>query len=248
MFRSLFCAICCVIAVSLAGCVDYDEEMWLNPDLSGRLSLVVSVREELVRGQTGLERDLSENGIRREVERIPGVKLVSFQSFRDSGKVIGKISLTFDSVEKLTRPETTVASSTPVSFLGRIAIREEGGHVIFTRMLPAMPQAHSDSWGQQLLVQGLGSLFLSGNHLNYKLHIPAELLTANTSHIDGAANTVEWQYTLAQAIREPPLMTAEWKQPRTFVKTLLWISLSLAIIALGAYFWRRIAMTRLPVA
>jgi hypothetical protein len=126
------------IVFLLEGCVDYDEEMWLSPDLSGRLSFVLSVREELVRGQTGLERDLSEEGVRREVERIPGVKLVSFQSFRDSGKVIAKIALTFDSVEKLTRPETNVSSSTAVSFLGQINVREDGDHIIFKRSLPAI--------------------------------------------------------------------------------------------------------------
>ena len=220
----------------LSGCLDYTEEMWLNADLSGRAAMTISMREEMVKGTTGLERDMSEEGIRRDVERIPGVKLESFESFRDAGKMIAKLRLKFDSVEKLTRHESSVSDSSPISFLGAIVVRKESGKVVFERTLRAMPEARSDSFGKDLLAKSLGSLFLSNNYLTYKLHVPAELITANSQRIDGANRTVEWKFTLAQAMREPPVMRVEWKK-RVLTS---WIAASAAAFGVAVTFlwWR----------
>lgn len=202
-----------VALLFLSGCLDYEEEMWLNSDLSGRVAMTISLKEEIVRGTTGFEKDLTEEGIRRDVERIPGVKLESFESFRDSGRMIAKIRLTFDSIEKLTRHETGVADSSPASFLGAVTVRQEGGKVVIERSLRALPTTKSKGTAEDILSKGIGSLLFSKNYLAYKLHVPGELITANTQHIEGKAGTVEWKYTLAQAIREPPTMRVEWRKP-----------------------------------
>jgi hypothetical protein len=235
----LFCFVSLLVLALLAGCVDYDEEMWLNSDLSGRVAITISVREELVRGQTGLERDMSEDGVRKEVERIPGVKLVSFQSFRDAGKVIAKIALSFDSVEKLTRPETNLGNSTAVSLLGSIHIRREDGKVSFDRALPVMPETNGSSWGSNLFLQGLGSLFLSNNYLTYRLHVPEELITSNAIRIEDSGKVIEWKYTVAQVMRDPPIMSAVWKSPAIISHGLL-IAVLILIAMIGVvYIFRR---------
>jgi hypothetical protein len=201
-----------VALLFLSGCVDYDEEMWLNPDLSGRVAMNISVKEELVRGKTGFEKDMSEDGIRRDVERIPGVKLESFESFRDAGRAVAKLRIAFDSIEKLTRHETGVAGSSPISFLGEVAVHEEGRKIVLERTLRALPAAKAKSMGEDMLAKGLSSLLFSKNYLAYKIHVPGELITANSQHIDGTSRTVEWKFTLAQAMRDPPVMRVEWKK------------------------------------
>ena len=200
------------LAVLLGGGVDYDEEMWLNGDLSGRVNRVISVQEEIVKGTTGLEKDLSEAGVRRDVERLPGVKLEGFESFRGAGKVVAKLRITFDSLEKLTRHEATASESTPLSLLGAVSLREDGRQWTLERTLTALPETKAKSTGSDLFAKGLGSLLFSKNHLTYKLHLPGEIITANSQHLDGKERTVEWTYTLAQAMREPPVMRAEWKK------------------------------------
>lgn len=224
----------------LTGCIDYDEEMWLNPDLSGHVAMTISIQEELVRGNTGFEKDLSEDGIRRDVERIPGVKLESFESFRDSGRVIAKLRIAFDSVEKLTQSATGVADSSPASLLGAITVHEEGGKMFLERSMQALPQVRARSTGENLLLEGLGSLLLSNDYLTYTLHVPGELITANTEHIEGDGRTVQWRFTLAQAMREPPEMTVEWKKPFAWV----WIAFGsvcagAVVVAGGIYFMRK---------
>ena len=213
----------------LGGCLDYEEEMWLNSDLSGRVAMNISVKEDLVRGHTGFEKDMTEDGIRRDVERIPGVKLESFESFRDSGRVIAKIRLTFDSIEKLTRHETGLAESSPASLLGSVTVWEEGGKIVLERSLRALPSAKSRGAGEDLVAKGLGSLLFSKNFLAYKLHVPGELITANTQRIEGAARTVGWKFTLAQALREPPVMRVEWKKPFP----LLWVMAGGIVLAVA---------------
>jgi hypothetical protein len=222
----------------LTGCVDYEEEMWLNTDFSGRAAITVSVREELVQGNTGLERDMSEEKIRRDLERIPGVKLEAFKSFRDAGKRIAKLTIAFDSIEKITRHETSVAESSAVSFLGAITIERASGKVVLQRVLPVLPEARSQSWGADLLMQGLGSLLLSNNYLTYKLHVPGEIITANTQRIDGDSRIVQWKFSLAQALREPPAMKVEWRAD-TWTWWIVGIMLVTAVAAAGLILKRR---------
>jgi hypothetical protein len=223
----------------LGGCIDYDEEMWLNGDLSGRVNMVIAVQEEIVKGALGLEKDLSETGVRRDVERVPGVKLESFESFREAGKVIAKLRITFDSLEKITRHETTPGESTPLSLLGAVTLREDGRKWLFERTLTALPETKAKSTGSDFLVKGLGSLLFSKNHLSYKLHLPGEIITANSQRIDGKERTIEWNYTLAQAMREPPVMRAEWK------KSFLWLlALGIAVLAAAcALIWKKMRAT-----
>ena len=229
--RSSLAALLLLGLLLLGGCVDYEEEMWLDSDLGGRVAMTISVREELVQGNTGLERDLSEESIRRDLERIPGVKLESFKSYRDSGKRIAKLAIAFDSLEKLTRHEQGVAESKGVSLLGAIKVEQTGNKVRLQRVLPALPDARSNSWGGDLLMQGLGSLFLSNNYLSYKLHVPSEIITANTQRIDAPGKVVEWRFSLAQALRQPPEMTVEWERPSRAVWWILSVLAAAALIA-----------------
>lgn len=220
-------------ALLTGGCLDYEEEMWLNKDLSGTAAFTVSVTEQLVKGNTGLERDMNEEKVRRDLERIPGVKVDSFKTFRDAGRIIAKVHITFDSLEKLTRHESSLSDASPVSFLGKITVYEGGGKVRFERQLPVIPQTRGSGFAQDLLVDGLGSLLLSKNFLSYKLHVPADLITANTQRIDGAQRTVEWKYTLAQAVREPPSMHVEWKAAGTAVRAAAVIIILLVVGVIG---------------
>lgn len=239
LFRTLIAGLLPLLLLS--GCIDYDEEMWLNSDLSGHATMTISVPEELVKGNTGLERDMSEDNVRGDVERIPGVKLESFNSLRDAGKVIVKLALTFDSVEKLTRHEKNIADSTALSLLGEISVDEQRSKRVLRRVIAILPETRSKGWGQDLVMKGLGSFFLSNNYLTYKLHIPGELVTANTQRIDGVNHTVEWKYTVAQALREAPDMQVEWKKP--FPAWLVFAIIG-ALALLGFVVYRRRHLTK----
>jgi len=84
---------------------------------------------------------------------------------------------------------------------------------VLERTVGALPETKAQSTGSDIFAKGLGSLLFSKNHLAYKLHLPGEIITANSQHLDGKERTIEWNYTLAQAMREPPVMRAEWKKP-----------------------------------
>ena len=226
-----------ICSILMSSCLDYEEEMWVNPDLSGRVSMKISVPEEIVRGNTGLERDLTENGLRDELEKIPGVKLESFQSFREAGKVIANAKITFEDVEQLTRYEQGVAESTAASMLGSIKVTEEGRKVKFERTLNTMPKARNDEFAKDFLTKSLSSLLFSKNYISYKIHVPSAIITANSQHIDGEEQIVEWKYTLSQAMREPPEMLVEWKKPFPFLMVFVVILTGAASVAF--IWWRK---------
>jgi len=140
--------------------------------------------------------------------------------------VIGKIRLAFDSIEKLAQHDTRGTGSSLVSFLGTFTTHAEGGKVILDRSLPS---TKAKSTGEDMLAKGLGSLLFSKNYLAYKLHVPGELLTANSPHSDGKTRTVEWRFTLAQALREPPVMRVEWKKPPALG---LWVAMGVGALLL----------------
>jgi len=231
-FATAFCALL------LGSCVDYEEEMWLNNDLSGRLAITLSVQEELVKGNTGLERDIREEVIRRDIERIPGVKLQSFRAFRDAGKIIEKMVIEFDSVEKLSRYETSIGEAGAVSLLGTFKIQEARGRISFERTVPVLPRLQGSTAVKDLFVQGLSSLFLGKNYLDYKLHLPGEIINANTQRVDGANRIVEWKFTLAQAVHDPPYMQSEWKKPGG-VRTIVLVGVLISLAAVSFYYFRR---------
>jgi hypothetical protein len=225
-------------AVLLGSCVDYEEEMWLNNDLSGRLALTLSVQEELVKGNTGLERDIREEVIRRDIERIPGVKLQSFRAFRDAGKIVEKMVIEFDSVEKLSRYETSIGEAGAVSLLGTFKIQESRGRIVFERTVPVLPRLQGSTAVKDLFVQGLSSFFLGKNYLSYKLHLPGEIINANTQRVDGQNRVVEWKFTLAQAVHDPPSMQSEWKK-QGGRGTIVLVGVLVALAAVAFYFIRR---------
>jgi hypothetical protein len=231
-------AILAFCAFLLGSCIDYQEEMWLNSDLSGRLAITLSVQEELVKGNTGFERDISEDGIRRDIERIPGVRLESFRSFRDAGKVVEKLVIVFDSVEKLSRYETHITEAGAVSLLGTFRIQESRGKMVFERSVPVIPIAQGSTAGKDFLLQGLSSLFLGKYNLNYKLHIPSGIITANTQRVDAQGQVVEWNFTLAQAVREPPHMQVEWKKEGP-MRTVVFVGVLIAFAVIVFYYFRR---------
>jgi hypothetical protein len=227
-----------VCGLLLGSCVDYEEEMWLNDDLSGRLAITLSVQEELVKGNTGLERDIREEVIRRDIERIPGVKLQSFRAFRDAGKIIEKMVIEFDSVEKLSRYETRIGEAGAVSLLGTFNIQESRGRISLARTVPVLPRLQGSTAVKDLFVQGLSSLFLGKNYLNYKLHLPREIINANTQRVDGANRVVEWKFTLAQAVHDPPSMQTEWKR-QGGVGTIVLVGILISLGAGAFYYFRR---------
>lgn len=238
VFQKAARAILVLSAFLLGSCIDYEEEMWLNSDLSGRLAITLSVQEELVNGNTGLERDISKDSIRRDIERIPGVKLESFQSFRDAGKVVEKLVIVFDSVEKLSRYETHIAEAGAVSLLGTFKIAESRGKIVFERLVPIIPTAQGSTAAKDLLLQGLSSLFLGKYNLNYKLHVPSEIITANTQRVDGRNHVVEWNFTLAQAVHEPPHMQVEWKKQGA-ARTIVFAGVVIFFGVIAFYYYRR---------
>jgi hypothetical protein len=226
-------AVC--LAFLLGGCLDYDEEMWLEGDLSGHAVLTFSIPDQpLITDE--ISKRINESSIRQELERIPGVKMEKFESFRDSGKYGARVSIRFESVEKLSGFSVSPTDSTPVAPFGTITVHRENGHMVLERTLATLPEMK----GKGAAAQKLLGLLLGNNFLDYKLHLPGEPVTSNSGHISTADRTVEWKFTLGQALREPTIMRVEWKNSSSW-KLVAGIGLGAAFLGAGLY-----AATRRP--
>ncbi|HEY2343735.1 MAG TPA: hypothetical protein VGH90_11915 [Chthoniobacteraceae bacterium] len=194
------------LALLLGGCLDYDEEMWLEGDLSGHAVLTFSIPDQpLITDE--ISKRINEDSIRQNLEKVPGVKMEKFESFHDSGKFGARISIRFDSVEKLSSFSVSPSDAAPVAPFGTITVRRENGHVFLERTLATLPEMK----GKGAVAQKFLGVLLGSNFLDYKLHLPGEPVTSNSGHVSASDHLVEWKFTLGQALREPTVMRVEWK-------------------------------------
>jgi hypothetical protein len=202
------CLVLCLL--TLTGCLDYEEEMWLNNDLSGEVAMTISLSDRLSDPRLGADEGLNEDLVRKDVEAADGLKLKSFESFKENGKQVTRVRIAFSSVEKLAWLGRD--SSGPGSIIGKITVSKEDGHHVMKRSLEGMSAASpQQSANEALVARGLASLLMGGSYLVYTVHFPNEVLNANSTQIAKENNTVRWKFPLSQAMSESITMRAEWK-------------------------------------
>src|SRR5689334_4496073 len=99
--RAILSLLVATCASVLTGCLDYEEEMWLNSDLSGRATMTVALSDTLSDPRLHGKDLLGMDQIRRDVESVEGLKIEDFQTFKENGKQVMRMTITFTSWEKL---------------------------------------------------------------------------------------------------------------------------------------------------
>ena len=222
-------------ALLLTGCLDYDEEMWLNSDLSGRVSMTIALSDKLSDPRLHGKDVLGIDQIRHDVEKVEGLKVEDVQSFKENGKQVVRLNVAFTSWEKLgwIGRDSTKGGS----FAGNMKVTHEHGHTILERSLGAMVDAKPKFDGEAIVSSGLAALFLGNNAFTYTLHLPVEPENANSLQVDKANRTVRWRFPLSQLTREPVTMRVEMKESHL----VWWVVIGGGVlVVLGAVFLLRI--------
>jgi hypothetical protein len=226
----------CLAATTLllSSCLDYEEEMWLEHDLSGRVMMTVAV--------SGTLADLSEAGtdqltlekLRQMIASTEGLSVESADSFRENGKQVSRITIQFEDVRRL--GWLAASSKEPAWVIGVIAVEEKEGQTTLRRTLgPFTTEAAGTSRQQSALTRGFSGLLLGSYSLTYKLHLPEEPVSADSMQIDRKNKTVRWRFPLGQLVSGTGTMSVNWESGGSRV----WWGL-LLMLAGGAVFgwWR----------
>lgn len=200
----------------LVSCLNYTEELWIHANGSGKVHATIAINSELA-GQATSGRataDEVEDELEKMLAETRGAKVESYQSFVQGNERVWDFVIHFDDLKNL-KPVLDKASGTMGSVFGNFEIEKKSGLTTITRTVDLSETRvtrASDATGNAL-AKTLGSLLasamFSGYSLEYTVHFPSQILTANSLQIGTDKRSVRWRFPLAQAAKEPVEMTAD---------------------------------------
>jgi len=183
----------------LAGCVEYDEELWLNQDGSGRAQLRLVHRSNYA----------NTNEIMRKAE-LPGIHLLDSQVSRSGPYVVYKVSFRFDDIEAFNNVNDQFSEA---DFWGAITLNQTPeGNIIFKRRI-SLGSQETDDIGD--ILENIYSREQTSHPTwRYKLHVPWKIISANTlaENIDKGEKTISWEYDTRRMWNKYETMTVEMKR------------------------------------
>lgn len=212
-----------LLILVIAGCVDYNEELWLNKDGSGKVRMVIGVL-------TTYEND-------KEINRYinqPGITLISKSIYRKKNFTYYNLMFKFSSLEAFNNLNDQISNA---DFFGRITLKKEkDGTITFKRRIAlGSPSGEEDEIEQLIINHSRDNL-----QWQYKLHVPWKIIKANAvaANVDYKTSTVSWEYQTAYLWNKSQTMTVVMHQefPWIFVVP---ISLGFLVIFISLIWWRR---------
>lgn len=168
------------------GCLDYDEEMWIYNDLSGRATVHLTLPDPLKDDFAGVNEQFSQEKLQKRFDAASGVKLVSYELSEEKRRPDLKIEVQFSSLEALSK---ALEANPPAAALGgKFTITKEDGQLKITRQLGTVEPKGEIGTGVAM----------------YVMHFPEALAYTNTTLHDGAHDTVRYRYKLDEIFRLQP--------------------------------------------
>jgi hypothetical protein len=214
MSRRLLAAALAVVAMlSLSSCLEYDEEMIINSDLSGTALVTLTLPDTLVSKYERLGIELDKEKIEKRLESVSGVSLASYQN---SGGRQPKITMEFkfSSLEKLS--EAIAANPPAAIWAGQFTVTKEGKDTKIDRKLG---------------VGDPGNDLPPYNNVRYKTHFNGKIKSTNSPKFNSPANDVRYDWSLAKLVALQPT------QSTTLTKGFPWLILLLVVAAVAAAAW-----------
>lgn len=181
----------------LSGCVNYSENMTLNKDFSGKVSIKLAM-SNMMFGMMGESSSKMLKDMEESFKSSEKIKLIDSKTYNELDNQVFAFDIEFNSIEDFNMIREN--DKTP-PFLGEVSlVKGKDGKVTLKRVISG-----SDN---QEVNQEMRST-LAGYKWTYELKTPFKILEANTvpSYIDRKTNTVKWEVPLFSILSEPQEMT-----------------------------------------
>jgi len=192
-----------VLVAVFSGCIKYDEELWIEADGSGKVTMKLGLPDM---GMGDMQQTSN-------FQEKPGVKLISEKTYKEEDSMIYEYQFEFDFVDSLSNLEDGDGQDVS-GFIGDIEFYIDGNdNLIFNRVIAfkkseeETEEDENDEMGDQMF----DSMF-SQFSWTYTVHFPFEIVNANTPepNIDRKTNTVKWVFPLSK-LQDDQTMTATMK-------------------------------------
>ncbi len=196
----------CALLLSICGCINYEQDTSLNPDLSGRIEIHLffdprpMISEMFKKDTTNpklsaaigdmVEKASMKADVKIKEEDIlesfnqEAIKNKSFKKIEKDGIQHFYFTVEFDDIRKLFQDKKVVSVVTDNR--GSIAYTE-----YFKLLKDEKKEVKSDESSNE---------FLKGFYFKYQLHMPGDIVRANTGNID--KNTAVWELPLGAAMND----------------------------------------------
>ena len=212
-----------MLLLLLAGCVDYNEELWLNKDGSGRVKMTIGV----------LTNYLNQQEINRYTSQ-PGITLISKSVYRKQNYTYYNLEFRFASLEAFNKVGDEISNA---DFLGKITLTKEkdGSVTILRRIALGSTPGDDDEIEQLILSHPQDNL-----KWRYKLHLPWNIVKTNaaTVNTDMTTNTVSWIYQTSYLWNKSQEMAVIMKNPHQLLPVII-AGLAILLLVFSFVWWSR---------
>ncbi len=205
--RPLSLAICLFALSTFAGCISYEEEIWIAGDGTGRLHATIIFSEkvsQLMRDSTG--GIPTPEDIKKRSEQSEGVELDTVRSYERDGKMHLAIEMRFADFSALKKLQGQGQQNNANLFGDVIIERNDSDHLEFRRTVQVGKgdsNSSTDIFSQQLI-----RALLAGDTWKYTIHFPTALTATNAQDWNAPSHSASWQFDLVDLSEEPGIMRA----------------------------------------
>lgn len=199
-----------LIMILTMGCVEYDEKLWLEKDLSGHLIYSFGFPDPGNLEQDNPASIYDEFNIENRLDSIEGIKMVSKECFSsdDNNMSYMKVELEFDHVHLLNQIQA--------EWLGSFKIfRNEDGNLVYERYIDL---SDSIPGGDDQLSLTIKKAMLGHYNWTYTTYFPSRILEENGFDLfsDKGSNNVIWQYSFSGMLDTGKTMEAVFWESNYF--------------------------------
>lgn len=207
----------------LAGCVQYDEELWINRNGSGQAIIRVVHRSPY---------ENPEEIMRKAA--LPGINLQSYDIQRKGPDVIYTINFKFKSIEAFNNVNDQLGAA---DFWGKITLNKEPGRrITFKRRIALGSQEQEEEGIEDIL----GLLQPENPVWTYKVHLPWKIISTNAlpENVDRENGTVTWSFDTRKMWHKQELMTVELQKDFPWFLTVIGAVIVVLLIFLIHWMFR----------
>jgi len=212
----------CLVAIALVGCIQYDEELWLNRDGSGRAKIRIIHRSSYPNTQDIIRKS-----------QLPGIHLISYDVRQSGGNIIYNIAFRFDSIEAFNNVNDRVSN---VDFWGKITLNKDKDRTIrFQRRISLGSQ--DEEYTEDDILETIFRQHVTEDYRwTYKLHVPWQVVSSDAllENVDYSGRTITWSYDTDHIWNKSVTMSAEMRKELPYLVYFL-VGLGVIIIGFSLY-------------
>lgn len=199
MKNKIWCLLLLTVCISfLSGCITYSEEMTLNKDFSGKVSIRLAI-SNMMFAMMGESPSSMLKEMEESFKSSEKIALLESKTYNENDNQVFHFEIEFKSIEDL---NSLQENSEEMPFIGEVSLtKEKDGKITLKRVISGGKDKED--------VDPRMKSSLAEYKWTYELKTPYKIINANTSpaYIDHKTNIVKWEVPLLSVLNEPQELT-----------------------------------------